>query len=54
MKDYRKRTKPFKFWEGRLETLTIINENVGVGVSITHDEEKVLHQEELEPSDWEE
>jgi len=44
--------KPRQLWKGILQNLTVIDKNIGVGVSITYDEEKVLHKEKLEPADW--
>lgn len=35
-----------------LETITIIDKNIGKGISISHNGKKILHVEKLIPADW--
>ena len=46
------RLKSINLWKGQINTLTIIDKNEGVGISIIYDEEKVLYRETLSPEDW--
>jgi hypothetical protein len=45
------RIKPKQFWKGKLQVITVIDENQGIGASVTFDEEKILHVEQLDPED---
>jgi len=37
---------------GSLDTITIIDKNLGVGASISHDGTRIVHVERLAPADW--